>query len=194
MTGTPPTWEELEALLAEAIARLPADLRERTPPPASAADWAVVEARLERPVPPVLQRWWSLCGGGFEPEIVIPLSPAEAAEMLAADAESDPRFLPLGWQGNGWCPIAVDGCGNYFLVDCAASFGPGEPVFFVDMIADRNRPTYLAASDCLHLFVGALREELGREEAWDWFERADVARHDPTLLNFRGVPFGWDDE
>lgn len=94
------------------------------------------------------------------------------------------------WEKRKWIPIAGDGCGNQYLLATAQEFGPGFPVFFVDVIREPNLPTYIVGSEIGRFLIFLLERELG-EKRWP-FNKEYVTQNDPAIVRFSGLPLPWE--
>lgn len=98
------------------------------------------------------------------------------------------------FRDSGWLPIGTDGCGSYYIIPLRGDFGPGFPVVSHDH-ADEYNPSYIMASDLEH-FVKFLAEievtsylTAPDTGLYPWpFDKEEVIRMDPAILNFTGVP------
>jgi hypothetical protein len=110
---------------------------------------------------------------------------------------SYPDYLEF-WKDNGWIPIADDGCGNDYVVATKEDDGPGNPVFFFDIIHDETKPAYVVASDLWHFFWFYIRESLKEKEEGlpyndEWpFNKEKVLAIDPDLQNYKKYPLPWE--
>ena len=113
--------------------------------------------------------------------------------------ESILKIFP-SWRQRGWLPIGDDGCGNYHVIPLRGDYGPGFPVVFVEIIQDANAPLYIAASDLEHFIRSFIEDEVERFEwppdkplelVWP-FDKEEVLRKDPAILNFTGVALPWE--
>ena len=107
-----------------------------------------------------------------------------------------PEFLEPGW-----LPVGTDGCGSYYIVPLREDFGPGFPAVFHDH-AGLYEPTYIVASDLEHFIKFLIEAEVSHaasksyrvwddDDAWP-FNKEEVVRKDPAILNFTGVPLPWE--
>ena len=115
------------------------------------------------------------------------------------DVESILKIFP-SWKERGWLPIGTDGSGNYYVIPLRGDYGPGFPVFFVEIIQDENAPLYIAASDLEHFIRSFIEDEVEFAEwppdkplelVWP-FDKEQVLRKDPAILNFTGVALPWE--
>lgn len=137
-------------------------------------------------LPEGVQSWLATCNG---PCVgaggVMGISPLRKSLDITRRLASFPE-----WRVRGWLPIAGDGCGNYYLVATRNEFGRGEPVFFIDTMANRELPTYLVASDIWHFLRFFLLDDL-KMTRWP-FDAAEVVAADPDILRFKGAPLPWE--
>ena len=173
---------KIKELLAETAC--PGDL---VPPAASEADLNSFELRASVRLPGDLRSWYLLTDGPNFTNVGFPSIRRSADQVSRLETWLD--FVPT-WRVKGWLPVANDGCGNYYLLANEGDFGPGRPVFFVDMIADRNWPTYIVASCMATFLVFVLQSNMG---LWNWpFDKEFVVSEDPAILRFQGLPFPWE--
>jgi hypothetical protein len=102
------------------------------------------------------------------------------------DIEQSLKFYP-DWGEKGWIPVATDGFGNYYVLATTPDYGPGNPFFFIDTMADSTKPTYVVASDLWHFLWF-----LFRCDRWWPFDKKKVLKKDPFLKNPYPVPRPWE--
>ncbi|UQN06254.1 SMI1/KNR4 family protein [Deinococcus sp. QL22] len=94
------------------------------------------------------------------------------------------------WVQAQWLPVAVDGCGNVYVVALDARYGPSHPVLFMDHEDGMDQPAYLVASSFRHFVPLFIRKEQ-QWMAWP-FDRALTLALDPELASCTGAPWPWD--
>ena len=102
--------------------------------------------------------------------------------------------LMTDFQESGWLPIDTDGCGSYYIIPLNSDFGPRFAVVFHDHDYAYN-PAYIMASD-QEDFIRFLVEDKVTSAAsaldggsYRWpFDKEEVLRRDPAILEFSGDP------
>lgn len=158
----------------------------------AASDIDAFQKRTGLYVPDELRHWLSVTNA---PHIGVAWMLGIQTGQSQTDIEACYRSdgFPV-WIDKRWIPIATDGFGNYYVLATRPEDGPGNPVFFVDCVADPSgaTPTYVVASDLWHFLRFYLRAGAG--ETWWPFDRARVLADDPALEGCTTVRRPWESE
>ena len=152
--------------------------------PATGAERVELE-RLEKlyeiRLPQAFEEWLMICNGSL-------LGPGGTYGIgshlgrLSMEMQMEPEWIPLKW-----IPIASDGCGNSYVVDCSESELWGT-VYFIDSM-QLDRVAFAAATDVWHFLQFLLLRDLG-ETNWP-MEREDTLKLDPDLVRIPSALLPW---
>ena len=143
-------------------------------------------------LPDELKQWFGKCNG----------SPVNPGGLYSLGPVGNPSSVEWffkeypDWKTRGWIPLADDGCGDIYIAVTSYAIGSNgsHPVCFLDQ-ADFDKPAYSVASG-IWQFIYFLLEN---ETLWNqgmccyWpFDREQVVRRDPELLECGIAPLPWD--
>jgi cell wall assembly regulator SMI1 len=154
---------------------------------ASEAELRSFETRFGITLPAELREWLETYNGvEIDPGGLYGINTGSDYHDIEATLELVPEWLP-----GKWVPLAGDGCGNYWVMDCSEPGAPHHFISFIDEI-DYSKLDYVVASGIWTFLDGMLRDEFQEIDWWP-FDRERVLQHDPALATYRGpVPFPWE--
>lgn len=156
----------------------------------SHAEIEALGQRIGMPIPDELRQWLARCN-------CPPIGPGGlfgiCPENDFVDIEAHYRLRPH-WRENGWIPVAGDGCGDYYVLDTAATTRSGHPILFLDheeAVRDScDTVSYVVASGLWPFLRYILLEESDAEyNIWD---EQDALRADPGLADYSGAARPWE--
>ena len=113
-------------------------------------DIAGLEARTGLAIPPEMRDWLHYTNGPcIGPGGLFGIRP----NRRSMDIEQYLRLFPA-WAERRWLPVAGDGCGNYFVLECDVA--QSRRVLFVDPLEDAQQGEVVA--DNLWVFLGNILE------------------------------------
>jgi hypothetical protein len=145
-----------------------------------------VESRLGRRIPEPLVDWLLTCNGssGGRGGIV-----GVEQRFRSIDMETLLSSFPE-WNELGWFPVALDGCGNYYVMVRDAAVDGGFPICFVDSYVGMSTLVYTVASN-IEAFLHLMLEQVVRnEDGWP-FDKKWVTQYDPNILEVSVAPLPW---
>jgi cell wall assembly regulator SMI1 len=192
--------DDVQAEVQERLEHLPSGVAlaaRRTVPSTPATKDALdrAERRLGFALPQDLRRWLRICNGSV-------IGPGGVYGIETSLRELDIEYI-LGlrpaWQSRGWLPVAGDGSGDYWILDCAAEGDwPRGGVFFVDQ-SDMERLEYVVAANLCSFLTFLLESDLEKlrgaravEATSRWpFDQRFVLARDPMLAAFPESLLPW---
>ena len=153
---------------------------------ASSCDIAAAERKLRRRLPKELKDWLRVVNGpsvGVQGGFLGVNSRGRNLEDVV-----DIVGVCRKWMEEGWFPVADDGCDNYYVM---LSKTEGNPVAFIDMMADPSNLNYVAASNLAQFVRGFIESESGQD--WYWpFDKDETLKRDPALATVTIAKLPWD--
>jgi cell wall assembly regulator SMI1 len=98
------------------------------------------------------------------------------------------------WRPRRWVPLASDGCGNAYVLDCSDGNQSPEAVYFVDCAFDSSQFAYVVASSLQRFLTFYLESDLGElQQSWP-IDREYVLARDPEVASFDARLLPWDED
>ena len=154
--------------------------------PATANQVHRVEQRLGRPMPLPFKKWVTTCNGslGGEGGILGLEQPSGGVDLEEAIA------LYPELMDRGFFPVAMDGCGNHYVLVEDQNVPEHFPVCFIDNALEIGSLAYTVASRMDLFLEFMISRELQLLDEWP-FDREWMVQHDPDIVKVVVAPLPW---